>query len=188
MKGANELLIFLFGVLVGATFAYSYTEKKYKEILDAEDDSIPENSSGEEIEENNPTTPNVTASTEKEKELANYYKKVGDLGYNNYSDIELRSDSKPYVIRPEEVGEKEDEGYTFVSLTYYADGVVTDDDDEVMEDLSDTIGEESLQHFGEYEEDSVYVRNDRLKIDYEILMDQRTYEEILEKKPYLRRE
>ena len=39
----------------------------------------------------------------------------------------------------------------------------------------DVVGMESLTHFGEYEDDSVFVRNDRLKCDYEILMDERTY-------------
>ena len=50
----------------------------------------------------------------------------------------------------------------------------------------ETIGKDSLTHFGEYEDDSVFVRNDRLKADYEILMDQRTYAEVLQEKPYLK--
>lgn len=55
------------------------------------------------------------------------------------------------------------------------------DDDEIEE----TVGKGSLTHFGEYEPDSVFVRNDRLKVDYEILMDQRTYAQVLEEKPWL---
>ena len=43
-------------------------------------------------------------------------------------------------------------------------------------DVDCFIGLESLKHFGEYGDDSVYVRNDELKADYEILLDDEKYE------------
>ena len=85
---------------------------------------------------------------------------------------------KPYVISPDEFGEMEDEDYDKVSFTYYADGVLADEYDEIVENIDEIIGEESLTHFGEYEDDSVFVRNDKLKCDYEILLDQRNYSDI----------
>ena len=196
MKNIVNLLIFVFGFTIGAISTYKYSEKKFKRISDEEIRSVKEaykkrkskdeNSSDDEIEENKATISNV--DTNMEKELSEYYAKIYDAGYSNYSDIEHRSASKPYVIHPNEACEKEEEGYSFVSLSYYTDGIITDDNDEILEDIEGTIGEESLKHFGEYEDDSVYVRNDRLKIDYEILLEQRPYSEVLEKKPYLRRE
>ena len=102
-----------------------------------------------------------------------------------YSAPEKVSDT-PYVISPEEFGEKED--YETISLTYYADGVLTDDNDEKMEDYEETIGKDSLDHFGEYEDDSVFVRNDKLRCDFEILSDLRTYSEVLKLKPRLPKE
>ena len=92
----------------------------------------------------------------------------------------------PRIISPDEFGDQD--GYDKVSLTYYSDGTVTDDDDRAMNEneVEETIGKDSLTHFGEYEDDSVFVRNDRLKADYEILMDQRTYAEVLQEKPYLK--
>lgn len=86
------------------------------------------------------------------------------------------NDDKPYVITPEEFGEKDD--YETVSLTYYADGVLADDADEPIDDIDDVVGKESLEHFGEYEDDSVFVRNDIYRCDYEILLDTRRYEDI----------
>ncbi len=83
---------------------------------------------------------------------------------------------KPYVIPPEDFGEEGD--YEIKSLTYYADGVLTDDWDNVIEDIDELIGEESLTHFGEYEDDSVFVRDDQMKIDYEILRDVRNFADI----------
>jgi hypothetical protein len=41
------------------------------------------------------------------------------------------------------------------------------------------VGEESLEHFGEYEEDTVFVRNDHLMTGYEIQRDYRTYAEVV---------
>ena len=66
--------------------------------------------------------------------------------------------------------------------------MLTDDNDEKMEDYEETIGKDSLDHFGEYEDDSVFVRNDKLRCDFEILSDLRTYSEVLKLKPRLPKE
>ena len=89
---------------------------------------------------------------------------------------------KPYVISPEEFGEFEE--YEKISLTYYADKVLADENDEEVDDVDEIVGEESLNHFGEYEDDSVFVRNDRLKCDYEILLDQRNYSDVAKTMPH----
>lgn len=90
----------------------------------------------------------------------------------------------PYVISPDEFGEFDD--YEKISLMFYSDQILADDCDEIVEDVDRTIGFESLNHFGEYEDDAVYVRNDRLRCDYEILLDERTYIDILKTKPHKR--
>ena len=82
----------------------------------------------------------------------------------------------PYVIAPEEFGELDD--YETETLTYYKDKVLADDWDNRIENVDDLVGEESLTHFGEYEEDSVYVRNDTTKTDYEILLDERNFSDV----------
>lgn len=94
----------------------------------------------------------------------------------------------PYVISPDEFGE--DQEYEQISLIYYADNTLADDEDIVMdeEEIERTVGMDSLTRFGEYEPDSVFVRNDELKTEYEILLDQRPYFEVLKEKPYLRRD
>ena len=82
--------------------------------------------------------------------------------------------NKPYVIHPDDFGDD----YNTITLVYYKDDVVaTYDTGEVLTDkeVEDLIGEESLSHFGEYEEDRVFVRNDARKIDYEILRSEETY-------------
>lgn len=103
---------------------------------------------------------------------------VADLGYTNYADMkketkEVDDLKKPYVIAPEEFTEIPD--YETESLIYFSDGVLTNDKYDPIEDVDYMVGIDSLDHFGEYEDDSVFVRNDILKTDFEILLDSRTY-------------
>ena len=83
--------------------------------------------------------------------------------------------NEPYVISPDDFDEN---GYEIVSLTYYADDVLTDEHDNVIRNRDKLIGKDSLTKFGEYEEDSVFVRDDERKIDYEILADTRNYHDL----------
>lgn len=84
--------------------------------------------------------------------------------------------SVPKVISPDEFETEED--YTTIYLTYFSDGVLADEADNRV-DIDSTIGKEALKHFGEYEEDSLYVRVDKLKIYYEVLKDNRRYADIV---------
>lgn len=81
----------------------------------------------------------------------------------------------PYVISPNEFGELD--GYSTVSLTYYADDVLADENGIVIDNVGEIVGD-ALNHFGEYEEDSVFCRSDSRRCDYEILQDLRRYEDI----------
>lgn len=188
-------------------------EEKYKQIAQEEIESVKEvfakNASAHKDEETSPDEQSVEEKAEMAREkpsVAEYAKILAKKGYNtNYSnapimveDDEEQSDdpgeepgkyfgdenAQPYVIAPEQFAELDE--YDRISLTYYADHILADDDDRIMEDVEGTVGFESLTHFGEYEDDSVYVRNDRLKVDYEILRDERKYSDVIKKKPYLK--
>lgn len=93
---------------------------------------------------------------------------------------------RPRVISPETFGTLDD--YDEITLTYYADETLTDDADRAMgeDEIEDTIGRANLKRFEQCESDAIYIRNDRLKVDYEILLDERSYAEVLRNKPYLR--
>ena len=53
-----------------------------------------------------------------------------------------------------------------------------------MENPDDIIGTEYKEHFGEYANDTVFVRNDRLKCDYEISKDNRNFEDVVAEGEY----
>lgn len=81
----------------------------------------------------------------------------------------------PYVIDPDEFASRDN--WKTVSLTYYADDILEDEKYNIINNRDELIGPKALTTFGEYEEDSVFVRNERLRTDFEILKDYRTYDE-----------
>lgn len=90
----------------------------------------------------------------------------------------------PYVISPDDFA---DGNYDFdcYSLTYYADGVLADDWG-VKLDIDETIGDDALNHFDEYTEDVVHVRNERTRADYEVARDPRKYADAVNDNPLMR--
>ena len=86
----------------------------------------------------------------------------------------------PYVISPEEFGDEP--SFSTQPLDYFADGVLADGWG-IELDLDETIGEDAIDHFGDYVDDIVYVRNERTEIDYEVTRDPRTYAEAARTNP-----
>ena len=72
-----------------------------------------------------------------------------------------------------------EDDYDCQSLICYEDGIVTNGDGSEIEksELNEMVGSDFSKHFGEYEDDSVFIRNDRLQMDFEIIRDRRTYAE-----------
>ena len=187
MSKVTGLFIFVLGAAVGSAVTWQYTKKFYEQRAQEEIDSVKE-TYGKKV------VPAQVEADTAEKEAATVVDGVDDkpdilhyaeiLKNEKYTtdDESPIAESKPYVISPDEFGEFEE--YDRISLTYYADQVLADENDDKIKDVDEVIGVESLTHFGEFEDDSVFVRNDRLKCDYEILMDSRTYSEVLKQKPH----
>lgn len=184
---------FIIGAASGATVAWYLLKDKYETLAQEEIDSVKEVFARREQEMKDETVKRNVAEGIKDSDrtkpdLKEYAEQLKKNGYTRYSDLSADDEgvsdkqTKPYVIPPEQFGD--DESYDQISLTYYADGVLADENDEVIDDVEETVGIESLNHFGEYEDDSVFVRNDTRKCDYEILLDQRTYSEVAEEMPH----
>lgn len=180
---------FIIGAASGATVAWYLLKDKYETLAQEEIDSVKEVFARREQEMKDETVKRNVAEGIKDSDrtkpdLKEYAEQLKKNGYTRYSDLSADDEgvsdkqTKPYVIPPEQFGD--DENYDQISLTYYADGVLADENDEVIDDVEETVGIESLNLFGEYEDDSVFVRNDTRKCDYEILLDQRTYSEVAE--------
>lgn len=185
----TNVFMFAVGAAIGSAVTWKIVKDRYERIVqeelesiretfdvceaesdddcDAEEDDVRqinweelEDLDAEELEEPN-------------NDLSDYAKLV-----KNYTSEKGGADKvkkKPYVISPDEFGELDN--YRRFSLTYYLDGIIEDEDHDIVEDADEIIGVDPADHFGEYEEDSVFVRNEYLRSDFEILRDPRTYEE-----------
>lgn len=88
---------------------------------------------------------------------------------------------RPYLISQEAFAEYDD--YEALSLTYFADGVLTDEDYEIIKDPGYLVGP-----FEEWfsDRDVIYVRCDERCADYEIAKDIRTYAEVYNTLPHMK--
>ncbi len=169
----NNKLAFVLGLaiggVVGAVASWHIAKDKYKKIADEEIASVKEAFSQartEKTEEPTEEKTEVKIPVELPEEYIQLTKK-----YTNGEELTMSKDQRPYIIDPEEFGDHEN--YETETLVYYADGVLAKFSGEVVEDVGNTIGSDSLNHFGENENDpdTVYVRNDILQYDYEIMKD-----------------
>ena len=192
MKG---LFIFAAGVVAGAVAgAYLIKDKVitdakeeinevreyYKEKMKKQDNKEEENVVEEPKEE-------VKVEKEEYKQITKQY-----VDYNKVVEVEknyMQPEDEPYPINPEEFGDKEDEGWDTMVLTYFADGVLIDDADEVIEQPDVVVGLDNLNIFEEFPDATcVYVRNEVWRTDFEILRDDWKWSDLQEpakeKKPH----
>ena len=168
------LTAYILGIATGILVMKDRIDEKYRRIAQEEIDSVKETFA------RNRKPSSETAGKPPVSNQANYPVHREDFTPEK-SDCPVSKTEKPYVISPDEFGELGD--YDTISLTYFSDGVLTDENDEPLDNPDELVGLESLTHFGEYEEDSVFVRNDAKKCDYEILFDLRSYTEFLDTMP-----
>lgn len=180
----GKIAIFATGAAVGSAVTWKLIKDKYEQMAREDIQSVRDyyakkhecdEEEARDVEEEDEDPVAVD-----EEDIAEYHELLETLNYSGKNDIsekgEPEEDDDPKVICPDEFGELDD--YEIRSLTYYPDGVLTDEDNNIIEDVDSLVGEDSLSHFGEYEEDSVFVRNAELETDFEILMDPRNYADL----------
>lgn len=205
----KNFFTFVTGLVIGSVVTYVVVKDKFEKIAQEEIDSVKE-VFGRRVEKEADKKVEKIAKKEVEK-IRKEYNEYDNLtkNYTSYSknkteesiedveyeevcendedgveldEIERASDyDRPYIIEPQEFGALD--GYSLITLYHYSDNVLADDCDELVEDIDDVVGEDYASHFGEYEDDCVYVRNDRLKADYEICRDLRKYSDVVWNSP-----
>lgn len=175
----SSVIIFCGGVFIGGFLTWDFFKTKYEKIADEEIASVKET-----FEHREPRPDKNYKVDESLKGNDAYINIIDSNSYRNYSNTAIKTDKKggtadmelkqPYVITPEQYEDNVD--YTKVSLTWYNDEVLEDDWGNVL-DPDDVIGRDALKTFGQYEKDSVFVRDDDEQIDYEVLLDTRNYKE-----------
>lgn len=190
MSRMTNALSFFAGAAIGGGLVWYYIREKETARADREIESVKETYAKREQADrpDKPATSILPGKNQDKPDLADYVKRLEREGYTEYSrtiepaekENPETSEDGPYVISPAEFGEIEE--YNKISLTYFADGILADELNEPVDDVEEIVGD-ALEHFGEYEDDSVFVRNDAKRCDYEILQDLRNFKDVLEDMP-----
>lgn len=90
-----------------------------------------------------------------------------------------RDPALPYLITTDEFLDDLQIEHGKFSLAWYNDLILADDRDEVVEDVEGMIGKQHLECFGQGSDgpDTIYIRNERLKTDFEVSREAMSYVE-----------
>lgn len=188
MKSIKGIFIFVIGVVSGTFVGAQIAKKKYEEIANEEIEEIrayykeratelPEQTVEMTIDEEKPKVEEIEIIEER-KQYDNIIKRgnymaVDEEEQNNVCD-------EAYPIDPSEFGN--DGKNATETLTYFADGVLVNEVDEVIEDPDLVVGRHHIDIFNEFPDATcVYVRNDLDGTDYEILKDDWCWSDFNEK-------
>lgn len=202
-------ILFTAGVVIGSLVTWKVIKTKYEDIAQKEIDSVKEEYTRLMVSMKKKLNDSVTYKDDNneddrsEKDTDN----IDDSIMTNYNEIvksyrssddeentqnEKEGEEKeedndgvsymeaPYVISPDDFGSVP--GYNVEPLDYFADGILADGWG-VELDIAETIGEDAINHFGDYDDDVVYVRNEQTKLEYEVTRDPRTYAEAVRTNP-----
>lgn len=202
-----NMLLFTAGAAIGSVVTWKLVKDKYERIAQEEIDSVKETwrrlqSEGTDDRDES----DIESEDEGEGEyadeeeddpimttyhdLANMYQTGRSAGEETENGGEGEEDREvpickaPYVIQPEDFGDGNFD-HELHCLTYYADGILANDWYETLE-IDDTIGDDALEHIGDYAEDIVHVRNERLQADYEVVRDYRNFADVVASDPVMR--
>lgn len=202
----HKVIIFIGGVAAGSFVTWRLLKEKYIRQTQEEINEVREHYRKKKESEEVTVDSNGSTETNEKPDLIEYAAKLTKNGYIDYTnpkslvkttgdmiDAVVQKDNEesldpvilndpsyqpPYIISPEDFAI--DDEYTIVNLNYYIDGVLTDEDDNIVENVDDVVGLENLNHMGEYEDDALHIRNENYKCEYEILLSRRLYHDTTE--------
>ena len=203
---SKNALYFVTGAAVGALGAWYFAKKKYEKIAQDEIQSVTDAFSErlDKLARNSMDDPSIRPTPEElereatkpgDRNIIDYAAVLSKQGYTDYTkfskdeeeppkteDSEISDDTAdgPVIICPDDYGEIPE--YEQLSWIYFADHVLTDDDYSLITNYEKWIGDGALQHFGEYEDDAIHVRNDKLKCYIEVVIDSRLYASVVAEK------
>ena len=187
----NSILTFVIGVGVGAVTSIFIVKKHYEEVSKQEIESVKEvYAKKKEMDEASKLDEDLKAVNEviKKNDYATESEErvektavTDNTGEDTDTDEDEDEDENEniYIIPGHEFGATDN---ITITLWYWTDGTVTNDNKKIIGNVEDCIGDDFMAHFGDDENDpdAVYVRNDVQKIDYEILKEYRGFSDYLE--------
>lgn len=209
MKDLIYVAVFAAGAAIGSAVTWKYVKDKYERIMqeDFEQRRYDGNKNDDEpTEESNDISEDEPIEEVERKEeinLSNYNSlasnyKGDESQKTNYTAYTRKEKQYPYLaerdrqrleadnvdiesiesIIPDEFGEYM--SYEQITLIQYADGVMADEDDNIITNPEELLGDDYEDHFGENDDpDTCYFRNHKIKAEYEVIRDDRRFEEVV---------
>lgn len=170
MSNGITFLAFAIGAAVGSVVTWGVLKNRYeqrtREEIESVKDSFAKAYGDDKYEEEHDISEEAEAL-------------MSDLGYRpSEKEDEKDMNDNISVISPDEFAD--DPNYECVTLFYYhRDRVLAYENDEPVENPEELVGPDALGSFGEYEDDSVFVKNDNTKTYYEILLSDKDFDDIV---------
>lgn len=184
-NGIKYTFALLVGAAVGSVVTYKLLTDKYEKFYRDEIESVKEmyfnkiQEKDAEIEDMQSTQDKAKAKLMSFKEDLEEYNRQASV----YSTDENNEEEEgglnpnmfitPAVISPSEYGE--DESYSVNVMYYYTDDILADESNCIIGNPDDIVGIEFREHFDDYGDRTVYVRNDVLRSYYEIVQEYTEY-------------
>ena len=191
MKGFIKIgVAFIAGLAVGAVAFKKYVETKYDfidndEEVKTETPQIEEERAEDPVEEQQETIEEIEDLSDRYEEILSemMYKhekeceEVRELLGDNFVSEPFDPD-KPYRISSDDYGADGD--YDGDEYTYFADGYLTDSTGMPMNDMDieRTVGIGFAEYFDDDSVDEIYIRNERLKMEFSIVRDLDRFEDV----------
>ena len=183
---------------VGGVVGYFIAKKRYEALADKECESLikkieEQTSKLEDMKSTKPIKQKDKKEIKVTQNKPNFTDKKDYFDYSKLYRTNTQTDGETYeyatlITSSEFVQSTDNEQHT---LIYYSDGVLADDDYNEIKDVKDYIGNIDLYKiFVESEDctDAIYIRNAKLKQDFEIIFDERSFSELIGKYKNLNRE
>lgn len=207
MNKLLPIVTFVGGAVIGAIVGWGAHKKKYEDQLETETESIRKAYEKKYVKISKADLPKVEDTAYmSEEEFKDYVNKRVEAKkeYNKITaqyqpegevvtpdmTLEERAAAQPELIYGEDYGEEQDTGETYdcVELIWFKDERLATEAELELLDIATTVGWDAIAQFDNTGLSTVYARNHRLKIDYQIFRYDSTYEEYLADYPHLNKE
>lgn len=180
-KGLSAFCSFAIGAVLGTIVSWQFAKTKYEKIAEEEIESMKKvlfkEKNSEKVDENSLRKKNIAKVNEIVKNEGYKGKSTNYATVYNEKKNE-ENDIKSYIhhIPSDEFGLEEE--YDVITLIYLIDGVLIDDRDAEVGDIEEKVGEDFAKYFEESNGDTIYFKNDKYKAYYEIVKDDRSFDQI----------
>lgn len=182
----KSLLMLTCGIVIGVGVSWTYHKNKYEKLVQEDIDSIREHMD----KRNSDSIPHEVVNVEEVEDVKDVEEIIDEtkekmkkiISHSKYSGSEkdeygvAAKYERPCIVTPDEFASIS--GFDTATFYYTSNNCLITDDGELVEDVVGTFGmelHEIKDQFGVYEQDAVYVRDMKLKMDYEILWDEQEY-------------